>query len=72
MTGRFFMRALLAAILLTGLTSVSALADDWKPIDPAHLAMKTPTVEPDADAEAIFWEVHVADERDANVWRPTR
>ncbi len=28
---------------------------DWKPIDPAELALKTPTVEKDADAEALFW-----------------
>jgi hypothetical protein len=34
----------------------------WLPVDPAHLAMKAPVVEPDADAEAIFWEVRVADE----------
>jgi hypothetical protein len=37
---------------------------DWKPVDPAHLAMKTPAVERDADAEAIFWEVR-ADDGDA-------
>jgi len=37
---------------------------DWKPIDPAHLALKAPLVERDADAEAIFWEVRVADEAD--------
>lgn len=40
-------------------------ADDWKPVDPAELAMKAPTVEKDADAEAIFWEVKVADESDS-------
>ncbi|HWP44352.1 MAG TPA: DUF3857 domain-containing protein, partial [Blastocatellia bacterium] len=34
---------------------------DWKPIDPAHLAMKSPVVEKDADAEAIFWEVRIND-----------
>lgn len=34
-------------------------ADDWKPVDPAHLALEAPVVEKDADAEAIFWEVHV-------------
>ncbi|HEY9401805.1 MAG TPA: DUF3857 domain-containing protein [Pyrinomonadaceae bacterium] len=34
---------------------------DWKPIDPAHLALKAPVVEKDADAEAIFWEVRVDD-----------
>lgn len=37
---------------------------DWKPIDPAHLALKAPSVERDADAEALFWEVRVADEVD--------
>ncbi len=37
------------------------LADDWRPIDPAEMALKTPLVEKDADAEAIFWEVKVDD-----------
>ncbi|MEN3335071.1 MAG: hypothetical protein V7641_4436 [Blastocatellia bacterium] len=63
MTGRLFLRALLAVIVFIGLANSSAFAgEDWKPIDPAHLAMKTPLVEPDADAEAIFWEVRVADD----------
>ena len=35
---------------------------EWRPVDPAHLALKAPTVERDADAEAIFWEARVADE----------
>jgi hypothetical protein len=35
--------------------------DDWRPIDPAELALKTSTVEKDADAEALFWEVRVDD-----------
>jgi hypothetical protein len=39
-----------------------AVASDWKPIDPAHLALKTPKVQPTADAEALLWEVRVADE----------
>lgn len=34
---------------------------DWKPVDPADLALKEPKVEKDADAEAIFWEVKVDD-----------
>ncbi|HVG30706.1 MAG TPA: DUF3857 and transglutaminase domain-containing protein [Pyrinomonadaceae bacterium] len=34
---------------------------DWKPVDPAQLAMKSPAVEPSADAEAIFWEVRADD-----------
>lgn len=47
------------------LAAVPALAGDdrrpidWKPVDPAHLALKAPVVEPDADAEAIFWDVQV-------------
>ena len=41
-------------------------ADDWKPIDPAQLAMKTPLVDKDADAEAIFWEVYMSDVSDGN------
>src|SRR5262245_44792371 len=35
--------------------------DEWRPIDPAHMALKAPVVEKDADAEAIFWEVRVND-----------
>ena len=35
---------------------------DWKPIDPADLALKVPKVEKDTDAEALFWEVRVGDE----------
>src|SRR5829696_2614371 len=40
----------------------AAAGDDWRPIDPAHLSMTSPTVEADADAEAIFWEVRVQDD----------
>ena len=35
--------------------------NDWRPIDPAELASTTPTVEKDADAEALFWEVRLDD-----------
>jgi hypothetical protein len=50
----------LFALLL--LYSAAARGSDWKPVDPAELAMKEPVVEKDADAEAIFWDVRVADE----------
>jgi len=40
---------------------VFAAGDQWKPIDPAELALKTPTVEKDADAEGIFWEIKIDD-----------
>ncbi len=35
--------------------------DKWRPITPEEMQMKTPKVEPGADAEAIFWEVRVDD-----------
>lgn len=35
----------------------------WRPVTPAEMQMKTPQVEPDADAEAIFWEVRVDDKK---------
>ena len=47
------------------LTAASALAgDDWKPIDPADLALKAPVVEKDADAEVLSWEVRINDAGD--------
>ena len=38
-----------------------AQAQAWKPMDPAHLALKAPVVEKDADAEALLWEVYIDD-----------
>ena len=38
--------------------------NDWRAVTPEELAMKTPKVEPDADAEAIFWEVRIDDSSD--------
>jgi hypothetical protein len=37
---------------------------EWRPVTPEELAMKAPKVEPDADAEAIFWEVKIDDSSD--------
>jgi hypothetical protein len=56
--------AFVASILaLAASEPPNALADveEWRPVDPAELALKTPIVEPDADAEAIFWDVRVDD-----------
>ncbi len=53
---------LLTLVCLLANAAPSPAGDDWRPVDPAHLAMKTPVVEKDADAEAIFWEVRVQDE----------
>src|SRR5215210_3940161 len=53
----------LGAVCLTlGLAAPSlAAGDEWKPVDPAELALKAPVVEKDADAEALFWEVRIDD-----------
>lgn len=40
---------------------VFSQSKDWREVSPAELQMKTSKVEPNADAEAIFWEVRVDD-----------
>jgi len=52
----------LAAVCLLACFSDAGFAQDkdWRPVTPTELAAK-PVVEPDADAEAIFWEVRVDD-----------
>lgn len=52
---------LLFSLLLIFTASIKAGDGDWKPIDPQQLQVRTPTVDPDADAEALFWEVRVDD-----------
>ena len=59
---KFSVAKTLLAISVFLILPISALADDWRPVDPADLALKAPIVEKDADAEAILWEVKVADE----------
>ena len=55
--------ALLFALLLTTSAPAYARGDkDWKPVDPAEIALTAPVVEKDADAEVLLWEVKVADE----------
>jgi hypothetical protein len=59
----FFPRLATAAsvLCLALILPMAIFADDWKPVNPADLALKTPLVEPDADAEALSWEVRVDD-----------
>ncbi len=45
--------------LLAVLSNLSA--SDWKPLEPEHLGQEKPLVDSEAAAEAIFWEVRVAD-----------
>lgn len=59
---RFFLFLPLFVFCLLASTASSALAgENWRPVDPADLALKAPIVEKEADAEAIFWEVRVDD-----------
>ena len=51
----------LVCLLLAFPASIRATGDEWKPVDPGHLALKSATVEKDADAEALFWEVRIED-----------
>ncbi len=52
---------LLIVVVCVGLGESRASGDEWRPIDASELAMKAPTVEKDADAEALFWEVRIDD-----------
>lgn len=35
----------------------------WRPVSPEELQMKAPRVDPDADAEAIFWDTRLDDKK---------
>lgn len=60
--------ALFLLLVLLGTTLSSAAQDKiWRPITPAELAMKTPKVDPNADAEALFWEIRIDDQRSNSV-----
>jgi len=47
--------------------NVSAGGEEWRPVEPAELALKKPMVDPDADAEAIFWDIRVDDGGESNL-----
>jgi hypothetical protein len=52
---------LLCSLALAGGPTALGFGDkDWLPVEPSHISLKEPTVEKDADAEVIFWEVRVS------------
>lgn len=59
----------IAVLCLALLLPVVVFADDWRALDPADVALKGPVVEKDADAEAIVWEVRVADNAEGGTLR---
>ncbi|HEU4710302.1 MAG TPA: DUF3857 domain-containing protein [Pyrinomonadaceae bacterium] len=60
-TSRYLPVGLILCFLALFAASIQAAADEWKPIDAAHLALKSSTVEKEADAEGLFWEVKIDD-----------
>jgi hypothetical protein len=57
--------ALLTGLPGTSWSSAFAAGEEWRPVDPAQLALKEATVEPNADAEAIFWDIKIDDRGNA-------
>src|ERR1043166_504209 len=58
-----FLFLVIAMLAATGThwSKVSAGSEEWRPVDPADLALKAAVVEPNADAEAIFWDIRIDD-----------
>lgn len=57
LTRKKLILALAFLIIAPGPATASDI--EWRPIDPAHLALKASAIEKDAAAEVIFWEVLV-------------
>ncbi len=58
----YFVFALLTIAVVTSFANAQ-MATQWRPVTPAELEIKTPKVEPGADAEAIFWEIRLDDKK---------
>ena len=66
---RFLLAACASAVVL--FLARPILADKrWDRVDPQDLALQHPSVEPDADAEALLWTVTVEDEVENGVLLP--
>ncbi len=61
-TARLATTATLMTLGLAGAPGPASHAAKWDPVDPRELALTTPLVEKDADAEALLWEIRVADQ----------
>lgn len=62
--GKLYFVLTFSCALFLSAVSAAAQDKDWRPVTPDELAAKAPLVEPDADAEAIFWEVRIDDSSD--------
>jgi len=61
---RYLLLGLVLSIFASFPIPTRAAGEDWKPIAPDQLSLKSSTVEKDADAEALFWEVKMDDKDD--------
>jgi hypothetical protein len=60
---KFVLRLMCLIVLSFALVQFSlAQSKDWEAPSQTELQMKTPQVEPDADAEVLFWEVRIVDD----------
>ncbi len=55
------MRAIATLLFVFSVTSLFAAEVQWKPVIPEHLSIKAPKLDPEADAEVLFWETWVED-----------
>jgi len=51
----------LVALISVDWSRVLAGGEEWRPVDAADVALKAAVVEPNADAEAIFWDIRIDD-----------
>ena len=62
---RFKLLTILTTLMLISTcfdwSMVRAGGEEWRTLDPAELALKAAKVEPNADAEAIFWDIRIDD-----------
>ena len=64
---RFVLLALVLACVAGSVFAADGVTT-WRNISPEELQMKTPKVEADADAEAIFWEIWLDDKKDTSLY----
>jgi Domain of Unknown Function with PDB structure (DUF3857) len=57
----FAILILVFAPITGGSSKALAGGEEWRPVEAADVALKTPIIEPNADAEAIFWDIRIDD-----------
>ena len=57
----FVVLTVVLASITAGSSNVLAGGEEWRPVEAADLALKAAIVEPNADAEAIFWDIRIDD-----------